>query len=53
MSSDSITVLIVDDEAPARAIVREYLTDYPQFAVAAECANGYEAVKAVGSIGPI
>jgi two-component system LytT family response regulator len=49
---DSITVLIVDDEAPARAIVREYLSDYPQFVVAAECANGYEAVKAVGEHHP-
>lgn len=50
--TDSITVLIVDDEAPARAIVREYLSDYPQFVVAAECANGYEAVKAVGEHRP-
>ncbi|HEU4887096.1 MAG TPA: response regulator [Thermoanaerobaculia bacterium] len=49
---DSITVLIVDDEAPARAIVREYLADYPQFVVAAECANGYEAVKAVSEHRP-
>jgi two-component system LytT family response regulator len=51
-NSDPIIVLIVDDEAPARAIVREYLTDYPQFVVAAECANGYEAVKAVGEHRP-
>jgi two-component system LytT family response regulator len=50
--TESITVLIVDDEAPARAIVREYLSDYPQFVVAAECANGYEAVKAVGEHRP-
>jgi two-component system LytT family response regulator len=49
---DAITVLIVDDEAPARAIVREFLADYQQFVVAAECANGYEAVKAVGEHRP-
>jgi two-component system, LytTR family, response regulator len=47
-----ITVVIVDDETPARAIVREYLSDYPQFVVAAECANGYEAVKAVSEHRP-
>jgi len=52
MASDPITVLIVDDEAPARAIVREYLSDYAQFVVIAECANGYEAVKAVGEHRP-
>jgi two-component system LytT family response regulator len=49
---EPITVLIVDDEEPARAIVREYLADYPQFVVAAECANGYEAVKAAGEHRP-
>jgi two-component system LytT family response regulator len=43
---DTIKVVIVDDEPAARAIVAELLADYPQFAVVAECANGYEAVKA-------
>ena len=47
-----IKTVIVDDEAPARAVVREFLADYPQFVVAAECANGYEAVKAVAEHGP-
>ena len=48
----SIDVVIVDDEAPARAILREFLADYPQFRVVAECANGYEAVKAVSEHRP-
>jgi len=43
---DAIKVVIVDDEPAARAIVAELLADYPQFAIVAECANGYEAVKA-------
>lgn len=50
--TDPITVLIVDDEAPARALVRELLADHPRFVVAAECANGYEAVKAVAEHQP-
>lgn len=50
--TDPIKVLIVDDEAPARAIVRELLADHPHFIVAAECANGYEAVKAVAEHQP-
>lgn len=49
---DSVITLIVDDEAPARALLREFLADYPQFVVAAECANGYEAVKAVSEHRP-
>jgi two-component system, LytTR family, response regulator len=47
-----IKTIIVDDEAPARAILREFLDDYPQFTVVAECANGYEAVKAVAEHRP-
>ncbi|HVR40896.1 MAG TPA: response regulator [Thermoanaerobaculia bacterium] len=48
----TITVVIVDDEEPARAILREFLADYSQFVVVAECANGYEAVKAVSQHRP-
>lgn len=47
-----IKTFIVDDEAPARALLRELLADYPQFVVAAECANGYEAVKAAAEHQP-
>jgi two-component system LytT family response regulator len=50
--SDPISVIIVDDEAPARDLVREFLADDPRFVVVAECANGYEAVKAVGEHRP-
>ena len=45
-------VLIVDDEPHAREILAEYLADYPQFTIAAQCANGYEAVKAVAEHQP-
>jgi len=47
-----IETIIVDDEEPARAILREFLADYPDFVVVAECANGYEAVKAVAQHRP-
>lgn len=50
--SEPITVAIVDDEEPARSILREYLADHPGFVVVAECANGFEAVKAVGEYQP-
>ncbi|HEX9984834.1 MAG TPA: LytTR family transcriptional regulator DNA-binding domain-containing protein [Thermoanaerobaculia bacterium] len=52
LNEEVIGVAIVDDEEPARAILREFLADYPQFAVVAECANGYEAVKAVAEHKP-
>jgi two-component system LytT family response regulator len=41
-----VRVLVVDDEAPARAILREYLERVPGVRVVAECADGFEAVKA-------
>lgn len=49
---EPIKVLIVDDEMHAREILVEYLAEYPQFAIAGECANGYEAVKAVSEKRP-
>ena len=47
-----LRVAIVDDEAPARAILREYLEREPGVEVVAECANGFEAVQAVTSVKP-
>ena len=48
----TIKVLIVDDEPHAREILSEYLAEYPQFTIVGECANGYEAVKAVAERAP-
>jgi len=47
MSDQELQVMIVDDEAPARNLLREYLEEVPGVTVVAECANGFEAVKAV------
>lgn len=44
--------VIVDDEAPARALLREYLAAHPEVEVVAECANGFEAVRAVSEQAP-
>ena len=47
-----LKVAIVDDEELARAVVREYLAAMPGVDVVAECANGFEAVKAVSDLRP-
>jgi len=44
--------LIIDDEELARAIVREHLAAYPDVEVVAECANGFEALKAAAEFHP-
>src|SRR3989442_15512762 len=45
-------VAIVDDEELARKLVREYLSAYEDVEIVAECANGFEAVKAVTDVKP-
>src|SRR5205814_91312 len=47
-----ITAAIVDDEQPARALVREFLSAQGDVTVVAECANGFEAVKSIGETQP-
>lgn len=42
-----IRVLIVDDEAHARARLRRALRDEPDFEIAGEAANGREAIEAI------
>ncbi len=49
---DRLRVIIVDDENLARDILREYLSTYPDLEIAAECSNGFEAVKAIGEKKP-
>jgi len=43
---------IVDDEDLARQVLREYLAPHADIEIVAECANGFEAVKAVAELKP-
>jgi two-component system LytT family response regulator len=45
-------VLIVDDEHLARALLREFLSNHPDVEIVGECANGFEAVKAITELTP-
>ncbi len=45
-------VIIVDDEAPARSLVKEYLQEYEEFVLIEECNNGVDAVKAINTFRP-
>jgi two-component system LytT family response regulator len=51
-SEKKITTLIVDDEDLARLVLRELVQIHPEMTIAAECANGFEAVKAVSEHKP-
>ncbi len=55
MNPDSvgkIRVAVVDDEELARQVLREFLSAHPEVELVAECANGFEAVKAVAERKP-
>lgn len=45
-------IIIVDDEMLARGVVREYLSGHADVEIVAECANGFEAVKAIAELSP-
>jgi len=47
-----IRAVIVDDEDLARAVAREFLSAHADIEVVAECANGFECVKAVQQLKP-
>jgi len=46
-SKSTIQTIIVDDEEPARLILREFLSAHREIKIITECANGFEAVKAI------
>jgi two-component system LytT family response regulator len=48
----SLRVVIVDDEEPARMALRQDLGAEEGIEIVAECANGFEAVKAVSELAP-
>jgi two-component system, LytTR family, response regulator len=47
-----LRVVIVDDEEPARLALRQDLESFDDVEIVAECANGFEAVKAVTESSP-
>jgi two-component system LytT family response regulator len=51
-ASAPLRVLIVDDEDPARTLLKEYLAREDGVEVVGECRNGFEAVKAVAELSP-
>lgn len=54
MSDDQtrLRAIIVDDEDLARTVLREHLAVHPEIEVVGECANGFQAVKAVADLRP-
>ncbi|HEV3201979.1 MAG TPA: response regulator, partial [Bryobacteraceae bacterium] len=52
MIPHTLRAVIVDDEELARRFLRELLGAHLEIEIAAECANGFEAVKAIAETTP-
>jgi two-component system response regulator AlgR len=52
MNAEPLSVLIVDDEQPARERLRRLVEELPGWVVAADCANGADALPLVGRLHP-
>lgn len=50
--SQSLRIMIVDDEAPARELLSEYLGEIEGCEIVASCADGFEAVRLAGELEP-
>ena len=47
-----LRAIIVDDEKPARRLIREYLASFPDVEVVGECDSGESAVEAIHKLTP-
>src|SRR6185437_5742962 len=48
----ALRIVIVDDEPLARSVVREYASTDAGIEIVADCANGFEAVRAAAELKP-
>lgn len=48
----TLNVVIIDDEAPAREVIKNYLKKYDYLRIKAECENGFEGIKAIQEFKP-
>ncbi len=49
---EKIRTVIIDDEAPAREIIKHYLSDIEPVEVIAECSDGFSGLKSVSFMKP-
>jgi two-component system LytT family response regulator len=49
---EKIRTVIIDDEAPAREIIRHYLKELEDIEVIGECSDGFSGLKTITSLKP-
>jgi two-component system LytT family response regulator len=49
---DKIRTIIIDDEAPARELIKHYLKEVDSIEIIAECADGFSGLKSISTLKP-
>ncbi len=49
---ENIRILIIDDEAPAREIIKHYLKEVELIEIVGECADGFSGLKSISALKP-
>ena len=49
---DTVRIIIIDDEAPARDIIKHYLKELDSVEVIAECSDGFAGLKTISQLKP-
>jgi two-component system LytT family response regulator len=49
---EKIRTIIIDDESPARELIKHYLTEFDDIEIVAECADGFTGLKTITSMKP-
>ena len=52
MTETRLRAVVVDDEAPARSLLKEYLGAFPDVEVVGECENGFVAAREIPRLSP-
>ena len=50
--NNKISCLIIEDEKPARDLIKNYLLNFKNIELLAECKNGFEGIKAINEYKP-
>lgn len=50
--TQKVKSLIIEDEAPARRLLQEFLKEYPQIEVMGECTDGFEGARTIMELKP-
>jgi two-component system LytT family response regulator len=49
---ENIRIVIIDDETPAREIIKHYLQEVEAIEIVAECADGFSGLKTISAVKP-